>query len=384
MCVASVLNLFRYLRVSDGCTPFLISQTQMIMNQMKILFFCFTLLIAVVGGTRAFAQTLVLHLANGTIAEIELTTDFNLSNTNGKTIIFLPDGNTQEFAQNDILSITYKENQGDVNRDGVVDVADIATIISIMAGDNSGDDNTQTFDVNGVSFTMVEVKGGTFWMGAQSSDIDGENYDTDAQASESPVHSVTLSTFSIGQTEVTQELWHAVMGNTPTDDAPQWYHAAGLGNQYPAYFLSWYDCHVFIARLNQLTGKSFRLPTEAEWEYAARGGNMSKGYKYSGGNTIDDVAWYVDNNPNEDNNYATQPVATKAANELGLYDMSGNVYEWCEDRYDGYIPQPRQEVTEHVMRGGNCWSDSWFCRVACRNKNTPEFRSNFIGLRLAL
>ena len=204
-------------------------------------------------------------------------------------------------------------------------------------GEQPGDEPEEpsanpTFNVNGVSFTMIAVEGGTFKMGAQSSDSGGDNYDSDAYSNESPVHDVTLSSYYIGETEVTQELWEAVMGSNPS-------YYSGYP-QRPVEYVSLNDCQEFITKLNQLTGKNFRLPTEAEWEYAARGGNKSKGYKYSGSNTIDNVAWYTSNSGSE-----THDVKTKQANELGIYDMSGNVYEWCQDWYDSYSSGSQTDPT---------------------------------------
>ena len=223
----------------------------------------------------------------------------------------------------------------------------------------------QTYTVKGVSFKMVSVEGGTFQMGSTS----GNSY-------EQPVHSVKLSSFSIGQTEVTQELWEAVMGSNPS------YHT---GNKQPVEYVSWNDCQTFITKLNQLTGKTFRLPTEAEWEYAARGGNQSNGYTYSGSNTIDDVAWYTSNSSS-----TTHAVATKAPNELGIYDMSGNVFEWCQDWYGSYSsgnqtnPTGPTSGSYRVCRGG-CWKNyAADCRVTYRDFGTPTGTVNHLGLRLAL
>ena len=273
--------------------------------------------------------------------------------------------------------------KGDVNEDGNVDVADISTIIDIMAGELP---KTRTFNVKGVTFSMVDVEGGTFRMGSD---------DSDASSDEKPVHQVTVSSFSIGQTEVTQALWYAVMGQTPTSDGEQWSITYGRGNAYPAYYVSWEDCQEFITKLNELTGQTFRLPTEAEWEYAARGGNKSKGYKYSGSNTIGDVAWYWDNIPSHtegDTGYGTQPVATKQANELGIYDMSGNVLEWCSDWYGSsyYSSSPATNPTGptsgsgRVIRGGSWYFNAGDCRVAIRGNFTPASRYYDLGLRLAL
>ena len=228
----------------------------------------------------------------------------------------------------------------------------------------------QTYTVNGVSFTMIPVEGGTFQMGSTSGNSD-----------EMPMHQVTVSSFSIGQTEVTQALWYAVMGTKPS-----WSTTYGLGDNYPAYYVSWNDCQTFITKLNQLTGKTFRLPTEAEWEYAARGGNKSNGYTYSGSNTIDEVAWYTSNSSSK-----THEVATKSPNELGIYDMSGNVWEWCQDWYSSsyYSSSPSSNPTgptsgsRRVERGG-CWgSDATGCRVAFRSYLTPTSSYDFLGFRLA-
>ena len=160
---------------------------------------------------------------------------------------------------------------------------------------------------------MKLVEAGTFQMGSTTGDSD-----------EAPVHSVTISKdYYMGETEVTQALWEAVMGYSPTSDGYSWSSKDGLGDNYPAYYISYEDVQSFITELNSLTGENFRMPTEAEWEFAARGGNKSKGYKYSGSNTIGDVAWYSKNTRSK-----TNAVKTKAANELGIYDMSGNVHEW--------------------------------------------------------
>ena len=228
----------------------------------------------------------------------------------------------------------------------------------------------ETFMVNGVSFKMVKVAGGTFQMGATS------EQGKDAEDDELPVHSVTLFDYYIGQTEVTQELWEAVMGSNPS-------YFKG-DNQRPVESVSWNDCQEFIEKLNRLTGKNFRLPTEAEWEYAARGGSKSRGYKYSGSNNPDAVAWYNDNSGDE-----TPPVAQKQSNELGLYDMSGNVLEWCSDRYGDYSSNSQINPTGasggsyRVLRGGSLFNDAWFVRVSFRGSGTPDLRLNDSGLRLA-
>ena len=227
---------------------------------------------------------------------------------------------------------------------------------------------SKTFTVNGVSFTMVRVEGGTFTMGA-TAEQDGA-----AHGREYPAHKVTLSPYYIGQTEVTQALWRAVMGSNPSHYK---------GDNRPVECVSWNDCKAFITKLNQMSGQRFRLPTEAEWEFAARGGTHSQGYKYSGSNTCGDVAWYYGSGQ-------THAVAAKVANELGLYDMSGNVFEWCQDRWGSYSSYAQENPTgstsdsSRVYRGG-CWNnDAWYCRVSYRHFDVAS-RANFeLGLRLAL
>ena len=226
------------------------------------------------------------------------------------------------------------------------------------------------YEVNGVTFKMIAVEGGTFKMGATS------EQGSDADSDERPVHSVTLSDYYIGETEVTQELWDAVMGTNPS---------RSKGSKKPVERVSWNDCQEFITKLNNLTGKNFRLPTEAEWEYAARGGNKSKGYKYSGSNTIGNVAWYTDNSGGE-----THDVKTKQANELGIYDMSGNVYEWCQDWYGSYSSGSQTNPTgptsgsDRVNRGGSWDYIAEHCRVSFRFNSDPGYSGKYLGLRLSL
>lgn len=261
----------------------------------------------------------------------------------------------------------------DVNNDGEVNIADVNMIIGIILGDTPSTPSTsQTFTVNGVTFKMVAVEGGSFTMGATPEQGSGVNSD------ELPAHQVTLSSYYIGETEVTQALWQAVMGTNPS-------RFTGDLNR-PVEQIWWYYCQTFISKLNELTGESFRLPTEAEWEYAARGGNKSKGYKYAGSNTIDDVAWYSNNA-----NSSTHPVGTKAPNELGIYDMSGNVFEWCSDYYGSYTngnqtnPTGPNYGSSCVFRGGAWIYNANGCRVSCRYNNAPSnYWDSLMGLRLAL
>ena len=230
--------------------------------------------------------------------------------------------------------------------------------------------NSCRFMVNGVSFEMVRVEGSTFRMGATSEQKD------EAWDREKPVHSVTLSGYYIGKTEVTQVLWEAVMGINPS---------RFKGDYLPVENVSWDDCQEFIRELNALTGQNFRLPTEAEWEFACRGGNNSRGYKYSGSNNLGSVAWYDGNSGNK-----THPVGTKAPNELGIYDMSGNVWEWCADWYGDYSSGAQTNPTgpyggsNRVYRGGSWNYDVGRCRSSNRDFYYPWIRDIILGLRLAL
>ena len=254
-----------------------------------------------------------------------------------------------------------------------------APVVTYNAGDEPP---TLTFTANGVSFEMVEVEGGTFWMGAQSTDPSGQNYDSEAFDNEQPVHQVTLSNYHIGKFEVTQQLWQAVMGGNPSRFTGD--------SQRPVEQVNWDDCQDFITALNelcanQLNGKHFALPTEAQWEFAARGGKQNHDYKYSGSNTISDVAWYYDNSGS-----TTHAVGKKTLNELGLYDMSGNVWEWCSDWYVSYGSSAQTNPTGpssgsyRVCRGGSWSYNARGCRVSNRNDNTPEYTRYDLGLRLAL
>ena len=230
--------------------------------------------------------------------------------------------------------------------------------------------SNQTITVNGVSFEMVYVDGGIFDMGATS------EQGSEADSDEKPVHRVTLSDYYIGKCEVTQELWEAVMGSNPS---------RFKGAQNPVERVSWNDCQEFVSRLNRLTGRTFRLPTEAEWEYAARGGKKSRHYKYSGSNNIFDVAWHDGNCGS-----STHAVGTKSPNELGIYDMSGNVYEWCFDWYGSYSagaqtnPQGPSSGSSRVLRGGSWNFSARNCRVSYRNRSDPSYGSRSSGLRLVL
>ena len=263
----------------------------------------------------------------------------------------------------------FSRDKANVHGDAEVNTADVTAIYNIIInGVEPTDPSTpKIYTVNGVIFKMVEVEGGTFQMGSNT-----------GKDNEKPVHSVTLSSYSIGETEVTQALWYAVMGSNPS---------TVIGDNRPVQNVSWDDCQTFIQKLYNLTGKKFRLPTEAEWEFAARGGKKSKGYKYSGSNTIGDVAYWVSNST------STHEVATKSPNELGIYDMSGNVEEWCQDWYGSYSsgahtnPTGPDSGNYRVMRGGSWNNDSIYCGVTVRSYGTPNTDPWYTypsqGLRLA-
>lgn len=223
-----------------------------------------------------------------------------------------------------------------------------------------------TYTVKGVSFDMVSVEEGTFLMGS--------NNDT---KNEQPVHLATVSSFKIGRYEVTQALWQAVMGNNPSE-------FKGANN--PVNKVKWGDVHAFIGKLNELTGQNFRLPSEAEWEFAARGGNWGQVYQYSGSDNIDEVAWYKGNSGSK-----IHEVGLKKPNELGIYDMTGNVEEWCMDIGATYpIKHIKDYVYTHdgyakgyITRGGDAGSDKIASRVFRRYNTNPENYRNALGLRLA-
>ncbi len=232
------------------------------------------------------------------------------------------------------------------------------------------------FNVNGVAFKMIKVKGGTMKMGFTDSDAPYPNFTVPED--ESPVHEVTLDDFAVGETEVTVDLWNAVMGSVP-------YLNEVTDGRKPVGNVSWYNCQTFIEKLNELTGKKFRLPTEAEWEYAARGGQVSRHYGFSGSNDMNAVLVFLDNA-----NMKLKNVATKRPNELGLYDMCGNAWEWCYDRYAAYTadaktnPIGAEQGGTRVLRGGSCASRWEACRISNRQEMPAKNIKGTFGLRLCL
>lgn len=261
----------------------------------------------------------------------------------------------------------------DVNNDGRIDIGDVADVIDATIQPAAWDGK---MNVNGVSFNMIPVKGGTFTMGSPTTEMGrGTN--------EGPQHEVTISRdYYIGEAQVTQALWIAVMGVNP---------AKNKGDMnLPVENVTWNDCQAFITKLNELTGKKFRLPTEAEWEFAARGGTLSKGYMFPGtsspqqGGKPKEYIWYTSNS-----NGTTQSVAQKLPNELGIYDMGGNVFEWVSDFYKAYSSEPVTDPTGpasgsmHVYRGGAYNRPVNECRCAYRYMGVQTFKAGHVGLRLA-
>ncbi|WP_094381660.1 SUMF1/EgtB/PvdO family nonheme iron enzyme [Prevotella sp. P5-92] len=265
-------------------------------------------------------------------------------------------------------SVTIQENQ-QASINGSLRRSDSTSSSLSSVNNSSASGSVVPITVNGVTFNMIKVDGGTFTMGATQ---EQENPDRD----ENPTHQVTLSTYYIGETEVTQALWKTVMGSNPSNYR---------GDNLPVESVSWNDCQDFLLKLYSQTGKIFRLPTEAEWEFAARGGNKRNGTQYSGSSNIDEVAWYDGNSGNK-----THPVKTKKANELGIYDMSGNVWEWCQDWYGNYKSNAKANPigpSSGVYRGyrGGGWSNfAWRCRSARRDSSSPDYSHYSLGLRLVL
>lgn len=304
--------------------------------------------------------------------KIMLNMSDNISNFENGLSAAVPVTNWQA-GQQYTYTVTIKNGSLDINQAEISEWKN-----SEQGGIEIGDDNYLkekiTNEVKGVQFSMILVKAGTFTMGATEEQVNPDD-------NEKPAHQVTLTRdYYIGETEVTQGLWQAVMGGIPPSDVTL-----------PAMGIAYYDAaDDFMKQINNLTGKEFRLPTEAEWEYAARGGDQSKGFMYSGSNNLGEVAWYTMNS-----NDVIHPVATKQPNELGIYDMSGNVLEWCSDRLDKYSagPQVDPEVfilgSHPILRGGSYWSidksdNASECRVSRRKIIAMNGRYGYVGFRLVL
>ena len=256
---------------------------------------------------------------------------------------------------------------------------------SILWGQNTHTQNLR-FSANGVNFEMIFVEGSTFVMGCTSEQGACDNDET-------PTISVNLSDFYIGKYLVTQKLWQAVMGTTIKQQRDLAGNGllVGKGDKFPMYYINYEECEAFCAKLNTLLAKqlpegyAFCLPTEPQWEYAARGGTKSKGYRYSGSDDMDEVGWYNGNSGSR-----THEVGTKTKNELGIYDMSGNVWEWCQDWHRSYgsnsqsNPKDSNPILFRVLRGGGWNNNASRCRVANRGNDYPIHRSGTYGFRLVL
>ncbi len=244
---------------------------------------------------------------------------------------------------------------------------------------NAASGQNYTENAFGINMKMVYVQGGSYNMGCTGEQ--GSDCDNDEQT----VRYVTVSDFYIGQVEITQAQWQAVMGTSVYQQQSKAVGSStyGTGNDYPMYYVSWEEAKEFCRRLSQQTGKTYRLPTEAEWEYAARGGKKTQNTKYAGGYSLDYVGWYTNNSGGK-----THAVGTKNANELGIYDMSGNVWEWCEDWYGDYRsydtdnPTGASSGSYRVLRGGSWRSNAGNCRVSNRNGSSPGHRDDSDGFRV--
>ena len=263
------------------------------------------------------------------------------------------------------------QSRADINVDGVVNISDVIVLINQILDDHVLTPETETITVNGVSFTMVHVEGGTFLMGAIP-----EEY-VYARRNESPAHNVTLSGYYIGQTEVTWELWNAVMESEVQDYS--------MDPQCPVVKVNLFDCARFVDKLTELTGKVFRMPTEAEWEYAARGGSNGLRYRFAGSDDIDEVGWCLENSGG-----MVHHVAGKMPNPLGLYDMTGNVNEWCQDWYGGYTydaqvnPVGPESGYITIIRGGAYDISFEGCHVTFRHYDYPTERQEDLGFRIVM
>ena len=273
-------------------------------------------------------------------------------------------------SENASASVDVKMQKGEMKNSQIDESALSVSAINLTPNWSASVTPSQRAVLEKLIANMVKVEGSTFTMGATP------EQGNDAYEYERPAHQVTLSDYYIGRYEVTQKEWQAVMGDNPS----KFY-----GDNLPVDYVSWNDCQDFINKLNQLTGLKFRLPTEAEWEFAARGGKQSKGYKYSGSDNAKNIAWYEKNSGSK-----PHQVGTKEPNELGIYDMSGNVGEWCGDWYGRYSSSAQTNPTgpssgsPRVLRGGSWFGSARFCRVSDRSYDDPSYRGSYGGFRVVL
>ena len=271
-------------------------------------------------------------------------------------------------SENASASVDVKMQKGEMKNSQIDESALSVSAINLTPNWSASVTPSQRAVLEKLIANMVKVEGSTFTMGATP------EQGNDAYEYERPAHQVTLSDYYIGRYEVTQKEWQAVMGDNPS----KFY-----GDNLPVDYVSWNDCQDFINKLNQLTGLKFRLPTEAEWEFAARGGKQSKGYKYSGSDNAKNIAWYEKNSGSK-----PHQVGTKEPNELGIYDMSGNVGEWCGDWYGRYSSSAQTNPTGpssgsyRVLRGGSWDNNAWYCRVSNRINRYPSSRYGINGFRV--
>lgn len=322
-------------------------------------------------------QSEIKVIQNGT--EISINNTSITADSKGETISIPIQSNVQWSFDNenewcvvqkvdDKLELTIDRNYSMVERTGTVTISfgEVSQNVTIT---QSG---CQWFE----SFEMIDVDGSTFYMGAQKTTSDGQNYDASAYQIESPVHEVSVYSYSIGKFEVTQAQWMAAMGRNPS---------INQGANLPVENVTWEEVQEFITLLNEESGLNYRLPTEAEWEFAAKGGNKSDGFKYSGNSVLGACGWYYSNSE-----ASTHEVGSKEANELGVYDMSGNVREWCNDWFGYYDsssaknPQGPSSGSVKVNRGGSWTTPAVNCRNSYRHTDNPDESSQDLGFRLAL
>ena len=291
-------------------------------------------------------------------------------------MIKFADYGVESVEKNRTYVLVLRQTGTSSNQIGVSSTVSTSTVQTHIASSTTMSNDVISIPVkDGISIVMVKVDAGTFMMG--NTDEFLKIFMSSEMKDDELKHEVTLTDdYYMGKYEVTQALWQAVMGSNPS---------RSKGDNLPVENVSWNDCQKFIRKLNSMTGRKFRLPTEAEWEYAARGGKKSRGYQYGGSSNISDVAWY-------DGNSYKKPfaVGTKQPNELGIYDMTGNVYEWCQDWKGSYSNSSQTNPTgptsgaDRVVRGGSWSSNQMFCRSSYRCSFTPSFSNCDLGLRLAL